>query len=559
MFLLLFLYLVNLTVIQGQRYKDLSNKNSIRLLSQKGSRGRILDTEGVVLANNKLSYDVMILPQGLNNVDKILKKVSEILGIETKNLKDTLKHRFIPSSLPVTIASNIDVKKAIALEELKAELPGIIIQQNPQRTYPYGTLSAHILGYLNEIDRWRLTKLADYGYKHKDLVGFGGVEEKYDYYLRQEEGGLSFEVDHKGRFIRLLGYRAPFNGRDLQLTINLKIQKIIEDKLQGKIGSVILMEPFEGSIIAMASYPNFNPSIFVNRTDSTFISSIFKDPEAPLINRAISGVYPAGSVFKLIVATAGLETKKINLSTTFQCNGGILIGNQRFDCLHTHNQENLREAITRSCNTYFYRTGLLLGAQTIHHYALKFGLSKPTNLELPYEENGFIPSPLWRKINKFKNWFDGDTANLSIGQGEVLVTPLQMTRIMAVFANKGNLVTPHIVKAVNGKALSVYKKRITKLPFKEGTIDNIRQSLRSVVLNPSGTGNILSDLPVSVAGKTGTAQVSYGQPHAWFTGFFPYQEPKFVICVFLENAGPGYVSCVLAKRIIEEMNKQGLI
>ena len=558
MFLFLSLGLVNLGVIQGKNYKELSNKNSIRLIPQIGARGKIIDRAGNILVESRLSYDVMILPQGSNQPDKALMDVSRILGVGQQDLKDSLKRNYTWPSVPITIAKNINIKQAITLEELKNDIPGIIIEPRPLRHYPYARLASHVIGYLNEIDRWRLTKLEDYGYKTKDTVGFGGAEEKYDYYLRQEEGGLSVEVDHRGRFVRLLGFKPPHNGKDLQLTLDLKLQKIVDDKLSGKKGCVIIMQPYTGEIIAMASSPNFNPSAFVDKSDAS-ISNLFNNPDAPLINRAISASYPAGSVFKVIVATAALETKKINLSTTFLCTGSTFIGKQEFACWKTHNQQNLIEAITHSCNVFFYKAGLLVGAQVIHDYAIKFGLSRPASFELPYEAGGFVPSPLWRRINKLRNWFDGDTANLSIGQGDVLVTPLQLTRMMAVFANKGYLVTPYIVKAVDGQDVSIYQRKAVYLSIKASTIDYIRQGLRDVILNPAGTGNVLSDLRVSVAGKTGTAQVSHGQPHAWFLGFLPFKNPKFVICVFLERGGPGYVSCVLAKQIIETMINEGLI
>jgi len=558
MFLFLTLGLLNLEIIQGKKYKDLSNKNSIRLLPQTGARGKILDREGKIIVDNRLSYDVMILPQEASRPDKALIAVSRVLETSLEDLKKAFNDGYIAASVPITIAKNIDIKKAIALEEMKFDIPSIIIQPNPIRHYPYNRLACHLIGYVGEIDRWRLTKLADYGYKTKDIVGFGGVEEKYDYYLRQEEGGLSVQVDHRGRFVRVLGFRKPTQGRDMQLTLNSKIQKIAQEALADRKGAVILMDPNSGEIIAMESSPNFNPSAFVDR-DNYSIAGLFEEPDAPLINRAISGVYPAGSLFKVIVAAAGLETKKLNLSTTFVCQGDTSIGKQKFSCWETHGKQNLLEAIAHSCNVFFYRSGLLIGAQTLHDYAVKFGLARATSFELPYEASGFIPSPLWRKINKFRNWFDGDTVNLSIGQGDVLVTPLQMTRVMAVFANKGYLVTPYLVKAIDGKDVSSYQKRITSLHLKGSTIDYIRQGLREVVLDPIGTGSVLSTLTVSVAGKTGTAQAPPGQPHAWFVGFFPFKNPKFVICVFLERGGPGYFSCLTAKQIIEAMVNEGLL
>jgi len=558
LFLLLGLGIVNLGLIHGKRYRDLSNKNCLRLLSQEGCRGKILDREGNVIVDSKLSYDVLIQPQEDYQLDKTLGVVSRILGVSTKTLRETMSKNYFSNSMPVTIASNIELKKAIALEELKIDFPSIIIQPKPLRHYPYSSLASHVIGYVSEIDRWRLTKLEDYGYKTKDIVGFGGLEEKYDYYLRQEEGGLSVQVDHRGRFTRVLGFKPPRNGKDIQLTINLKIQKIVEEKLAGRKGSVIIMDPETGEIIAMASAPSFTPSSFVERK-SRALNNLFSDSDAPMMNRAISATYPAGSIFKVIVSTAALEAKKINLSTTFVCAGSAIVGKQEFKCWKVHNEQDLIAAIAHSCNVFFYKTGLLVGAQAIYDYALKFGLHHATGFELPYEASGFIPSPLWRKIYKFKSWYDGDTANLSIGQGEVLVTPIQMARMMAVFANKGYLVTPYIVKGIAGQDISRYQIKKTAFPMKASNIESIRAGLRGVISDSGGTGSVLSSLPVTVAGKTGTAQAPPGQPHAWFVGFLPFEKPKFVMCVLLEHGGPGYYSCVVAKEIIEGLIAEGLI
>ncbi|MGD0336766.1 MAG: penicillin-binding protein 2 [Candidatus Omnitrophota bacterium] len=558
LFLSLWLALFNLEVLQGAKFRELSKKNCIRLLPQQGARGNIIDRKGRIMVGNKLSYDVMILPQNNTDAEQSLNKVAGILGVNTETMAQTYRKGYFASSVPVTVARNIDIKKAIMLEELKPELPAVIIQSNPVRNYPYGKLACHVFGYLGEIDRWRLTKMADYGYKTKDMVGFGGVEEVYDYYLRQDEGGLSMEVDHRGRFKRVLGFEPPTNGVDIQLTIDLEIQKIAEEALGGHKGCVIIMEPNTGEIIAMTSNPDFNPSVFLERSGGS-LSGILNNPDAPLINRAISGAYPAGSVFKLIVATAALETKKINSSTTFLCQGKLMVGRKEFLCWNTHGLQNLPMAIAHSCNVFFYRTGLLAGAQAIHDYAIRLGFSKPTGFELPNEAGGFIPSPLWYKLNKFRKWYDGDTANLSIGQGYVSVTPLQITRMMAVFANAGNVVRPYIVKAIGNKDISFSQRKSTHLNLKDTTIGYIRDGLRKVITDEGGTGNVLGGLPVAVAGKTGTAQAPPGMAHAWFVGFFPYQNPKFVMCVFLEHGGPGYYSCVVAKQIIEGMVAGGLI
>ncbi|MCX5669428.1 MAG: penicillin-binding protein 2 [Candidatus Omnitrophica bacterium] len=558
MFSALIIGLCDLGLLQGAKFRRLSDSNCIRLISQAGSRGNILDRHGEIIVDNKISYDVMVLPQDLNHIDQALALISRILGVEVKVLKAAFKKNFISNSVPVTVATNIKLKEAISLGEFKTEQPSIIVTPKPLRHYPYGPLACHVVGYVNEIDRWRLTKLEDYGYKTKDIVGFGGVEEKYDYYLRQEEGGLSVEVNHRGKFMRVLGFEPPRNGKDVTLTLDLSIQKITEENLSGKKGSVILMDPLSGEILALANFPNFNPAIFVEQR-SKLISGLFNDPDAPFLNRAIGSSYPLASVFKIVVASAGLELKKINLSTSFVCQGSIMVGARKFSCWDIHGSEDIFQAIAHSCDVFFYKTGLLIGAQNIHDYALKLGLSRNMGFELAGETSGFIPSPLWRKINKFQNWFNGDTANLSIGQGDCLVTPLQATNLLAVFANRGYLLSPYIVKAVGGLDFSVKKKRVMGVAFKKSTFEIIVQGLAKVVSDSEGTGNILSTLPVKVAGKTGTAQVSRGATHAWFVGFFPTDKPRYVICVFLENGGPGHAASLIAKQIIEAMNNQGLI
>jgi len=557
MFSALILGLLNLSIFQGGKFRRLSDSNCIRLISQSGSRGNILDRHGEIIAGSKISYDLMILPQDLEHIDQVFVSISRILGVDVKELKVAFKKNFISSSVPVSVATNIKLKDAILLGEHKIDQPSIIVVAKPLRYYPHGALACHLLGYLGEIDRWRLTKLEDYGYKTKDIVGFGGVEEKYDYYLRQEEGGLSVEVNHRGKFMRVLGFQPPRNGKDVTLTLDLKMQKIVEDNLNGKKGSVILMDSSSGEILALANFPNFNPAIFVDQR-SKVIARLFNDPDAPFLNRAVGSSYPPASVFKVVLACAGLELKKINLSTSFVCQGSIMVGARKFSCWDVHGAEDIFQAIAHSCDVFFYKTGLLVGAQNIHDYALKLGLGRNMGFELAGETSGFIPSPLWRKINKFQSWFDGDTANLSIGQGDCLVSPLQAANMLAVFANRGYLLTPFVVKAVGGLDFSA-KKKLIKVPFKKNTFEVIAQGLGKVVADTQGTGNVLAALPVKVAGKTGTAQVSRGGTHAWFVGFFPEDKPKYVICVFLENGGPGHAASVVAKQIIEALNNQGLI
>jgi penicillin-binding protein 2 len=549
---------MNLQILHGRRYLRLSDKNCIRLLPQGGARGDILDRKGKLIVGSRISYDVMVVSKDAVNFDATLLKVASITGIKTSDLIRTFKSNFVSSFSPTLLAGNIGVEKAIALGELKNSFPELLVYPNPVRYYPNGNLASHVTGYLSEIDRWRLTKLEDYGYNTKDIVGFGGVEERYDYYLRQEEGGISFEVDHKGKFMRMLGFKSPRNGRNVQLTIDSEIQKIVEDKLGNRKGCVIIMDPYSGEIVAMSSSPNFNPSYFIKKENS-YLRNVFNDSDAPMINRAISGQYPAASIFKIIVAAVALETSKINSGTSFVCTGKTRIGNREFKCWNTHGNQDVISGLANSCDVFFYRTGLLTGAQAIHDYAVKLGLSKPTGIDLPYEEAGFVPDPIWKKISQLKSWFDGDTANLAIGQGDLMTTPIQMTKVMCFFANKGYLVNPYVVKSVDGIDISATHKKNIKIQLKKSTMDIINKGLREVVTLPSGTGNVLDSLTLPVSGKTGTAQVSGKQPHGWFVGYFPSNKPRLVICVFLENGSAGYYSCLVAKQIIQEMSEKGLI
>jgi len=556
-FVFLCLGLFYFQVIQFGRYRQLSESNRIRLIPQEGTRGRILDRNGVVIIDNRLSYNVLLLPQQNGDIKQTLSRLADILGVPGEYIRSRYRQGGYSFFTPVVLAEKIDKKNAMIIEELKSELPGVIIQTVPQRYYPYGSLAVHITGYLGEIDQWRLMQLRNYGYRSKDIIGYGGIEERYDYYLRQEEGGLQVEADSRGKIIRVIGFRPPRSGKDIQLTVDLRIQKIIEEALNGNKGAVIIIDSYGGEILGMASFPNFDPTVFLNKSDST--QDILDDPGAPLLNRAISGAYPLGSVFKIVVAAAGLETKKIDVSTTFNCPGSIKLGNREYACWDKHGSQDIIAAITHSCNVFFYRLGLLLGPDKIYKYALRLGFGKRAKIDLPSESSGFVPNPLSKRLTRFENWYPGDTANFSIGQGDLLATPLQAVRAMAGIANEGYLPRPHLIKAIDGREVNAYKKITSPLNFPREVLEPIKTGLRQVAGNPDGTANILADSALSVSGKTGTAQVGSRQPHAWFVGYFPAKGTSYAVCVFLEHSGHSINACVVTKKIIEAMKQEGLL
>lgn len=556
LFVILFFGLFHLQILRGNKYRKLSNKNCIRLVPQPGARGKILDRNNQVIVDNQLTYELMVSSQGQDQLQEMLGVIAETLQVSRQTLQNRYRDRYQARFIPVTVAENLDIKEAIALEEMKVDFPGMIIQGRPVRYYPHGELASHVIGYLNEIDHWRLDKLADYGYKTKDIVGYTGIEEKYDYYLREQKGALSTEVDSQGRFVRVLGLKPAQKGQDLQLTIDLRIQKILESALDKRNGCAVVMDPNDGQVLALVSSPGYDPGVFGGNSASR-LSGLFSDPDFPMINRAISSTYPAASVFKLTVATGALESKKITPWTSFDCSGGLQIGRRRFKCWDTHGKQNLYGGISNSCDVYFYHTGLLLGGEAIHDSAVKLGLSKITGIDLPYEVSGFLPSPAWKRSSRSQSWYDGDTANFSIGQGEVLVTPIQLTRMTSVFANGGFLVTPYIAKGIGRRDIRSYQQKKQRLGIKQDTLQTIRKGMRDAVVE--GTAKPLAGLSVPVAGKTGTAQVSGRKSHAWFVGFFPYAKPKYVLCVFLEHGVSGHYATVTAKKVIEEMLNEGII
>lgn len=559
-FILLFFSLVHLQIVRFSEYQRLSQANRIRILPQSASRGRILDRNGDVLAGNTLSYNLLIMPEEERRWESQIFRLSQILSIPQEKLKSNLRQRNGVPFAPALLSENIPLEQAVAVGQLKYDLPGVVVQAVPKREYPSGSVASHVLGHIGKIDAWRLEKLKKYGYTIQDLVGYSGIEEIYDYLLQPEDGGMQVEVDNKGRLSRVLGFKAPYKGKDVQITIDLRIQKIIHEELAGNTGCVIVLEPSNGEILAMVSFPDFDPKIFLGGSPSS-VNRLLNDPDAPMLNRAISGLYPPGSVFKIVVAAAGIERNKIDARTAFFCPGNLQVGERRFLCWKPHGHENIFGALAHSCNVFFYNLGLSLGPQLISKYAQKFGLGQRTGIDLNAETAGNLPYSLWERIKKQKSWFAGDTANLSIGQGEILVTPLQVARMTAAVANNGKLIQPTLLKSIKsaGKTLESQPPQVSNLELSDQALRIIREGLARAVSDPQGTAHVLADAGISIAGKTGTAQVASGRAHGWFTGYFPADKPKFVICVLLEHAGTGYRSCLLAKKIIKRMLAEGLL
>jgi len=538
-------------VIKGDYYLERSKANYIRVISQEAIRGSIMDVNNKVVAYDLPIFDIAVVPYQIKkDKNAVFSKIATLINSSEERIRNNYKKNIKSPFSPVDIVTHIN--KSMALR-IKDKLGGkIIIKSTPYRYYPFNYEMSHVLGYVKDAAAF-YSKLKTYGYTPYERAGFLGIEQYYDSYLKGKEGGKLVEVDSNGRVVGFLGESLPQRGKDITLTIDSRIQAAAYKALSGYKGAIILMDPYSGGIITLCSRPSYNVN---NVVKGIKLHSVFSDRRKPFINRATQAAYPLGSVFKPILAAAALSEKVINKDTTFDCKGFFLLGNHKFSCWAAHGIQNVTEAITHSCNVYFYNVGLKLGISKIAKWARKFGLGEITGIDLPYERKGIVPDISWKKKYKRMQWFAGDTVNTSIGQGYLRATPLQAVIAISAFANGGYIVRPHILKAIGGKD-TVFIKR-SYLNISSYNLNVVREGLHDVVQNDSGTAHLLDSLGLDIAGKTGTAQNS-GAPHGWFVGFFPYRNPKYSICVFLENAGSSHEALKVVYKFLVQLQEENLI
>ena len=542
-FILLILSLAYNQIVRGTAYFQLSQNNRIKLIRLPAARGLIYDRKQMALAATRASFNVSILTQEAGDVEEVIEQISPVLAIPEEKLLAQFKRNFSAPFIPTVVASDVSKEAAIRLECKEFDIPGLLVQTEPLRDYPYGESFCHILGYLGNISEQELRRFKFYGLGFPGLLGRGGLEERYDSYLRGEAGGIQTEVNNLGQKVRVLGQRHPRRGQDLYLTLDGQLQRVVDSLLEQEQGACIVLNPQDGAILALVSKPSFNPNLFIAAVNGKAqaarrVKSLLGSQRAPLINRAISGTYAPGSIFKIAVAAAGLETDKITVKDSWHCPGGIKVGNRPFLCWNVdgHGAEDIYTGLAHSCNVYFYKLGLALGPDQLSLFARKFGLGLCTGIELPYESCGLVPSKRWKLTTYKERWYDGETANFSIGQGYLLANPLQIARMVAAIANGGYLVRPYLVKRVGHQATSALRKR---LKLRAETLQIIKQGMRQAIQNEDGTGHRAYIAGVEWAGKTGTAQTAGGEPHGWFAGFYPLKQPQVLVLVFLEHGGSG--------------------
>jgi penicillin-binding protein 2 len=562
-----------LQIIKGEEFSRLSKHNRIRIREIPASRGMISDRRKQILIDNRPSFEVLLVPEDIVDMDKttgflhrILKATPEEVG---KRLEAN-KHR--PPFKPIRIQSDISRLHLALLKTHQLDLPGLIVDVRPRRAYNYGNMASHLVGYLGEIDGHELKQDRFKGYQMGDIIGKYGVEQQWEPFLKGMDGGRQVEVDALGREIKVLQRVNPHPGNNLFLTIDLDLQMTAESLFQGKEGAIVAMNPQNGEILAMVSHPSYDPSLFAGGINHDDWETLIQNPFHPLQNRAIQGQYAPGSVFKVITAIAGLEEGVISPQEILFCGGSYRLGNRTYRCWRKggHGKVNLHRALVESCDVFFYQVGQRLGIDTLAKYAKAFGLGKPTGISLNDEKPGLIPSSVWKKKVYNEVWYKGETLSCAIGQGFVLVTPLQLLNAISAIATEGILYLPHLVKRIeraNGKVLKSYKPiSIGKVPVSPENLMFIREALLGVVNEDRGTGRVARIKGVNVSGKTGTAQVISlredvkeedtpyeHRDHAWFVAYAPMENPIISVVVLVEHGGHGAsASAPIARKVIQK-------
>jgi len=545
-----------LQIFEGASLHLQAEDNRVALIPQIAPRGIIYDKQGKQLVENIASTDLildpLILPseeheaplvEGLNNyLDMTPDQVVEALAVARNKARSVL------------LAKALDHEQVIELEGALHELPGVRLVSSSVRNYLYPHAMAHLLGYTGLVTTEELRKNDQL--LMNDITGKAGIEKQQDKILRGKAGASYVEVNAAGHPQKELGLEAPDPGLDATLTVNAELQEFIFNLLaeQAKFGSVVVIDPRSGAVRGLVNYPAYDPNIFSQPGRHDESSTIFRDERQPLFNRAIGGTYPPGSTIKPLIAAAGLQEGLISPTTSVLSTGGLNIGIWSFPDWKSggHGVTDVKKAIAESVNTFFYllsggdesRRGL--GVRRISKYLNDFSWGQPTGIDLPGEVGGLLPSPEWKIETKNEQWYIGDTYHLGIGQGDVLVTPLQVAVATAAIANGGQVYEPHVLSSYltsNGKVVE-NKAKSRRLDIKPSYLKTVRQGMRLAVTE--GSARRLNELPINTAGKTGTAQFKSDEEstHAWFTSFGPYEKPQLVITILLEEGGKGDIDAV---------------
>jgi penicillin-binding protein 2 len=564
-----------LQVIRGPYYVVLAQENVRREYPLPAPRGLILTRDNQILAENRLSHNLFVTPWLSKNLDHTLEFLSTSLGTTQEELKRMILKEGMRSRQPVLVFQDLSLAQLAYISARKIEYPEIDIKQETKRSYPHGDLFAHVLGYVGELTEEQAAKKIFPEAKKREIVGQAGIERYYNRYLMGEAGYESKVVNSNGLELKEFGVteRPPKPGEALRLGLDYKMQQAAHDAFleKGKYGSAVAINIKTREVMVMYSDPYYDPNDFVPRIPPQIWKDLLNDPRHPLQNRTIQNKFSPGSTFKLIMALAALQEKKINPETTFSCGGSQFIYNRTFRCWKPggHGPVSLHKAIVQSCDVYFYNVGMRMDIDVIAEYAKKFGLGSLTGIDLQNETPGLVPNREWKQRVAKDKWYPGETISVAIGQGPILVTGLQMASVLAAIATDGVREQPHLLSAVldpDGKVVDGdHAKKEEIKGIDQQNYEILKQALWGVV-NENGTGGKARIDGYDVCGKTGTVQVvgferggdlwkkekeRFGD-HAWFVAFAPLSDPQVAVAVFVEHGGHGSdAAAPVAKKIFE--------
>lgn len=544
-----------LQIVEGDRYRQLAIDNRIRLIPQQAIRGRILDRNGQELATSRLSYGVYVWSIATREPSwtNTRQQLAQLLNIPETEIQKRSEQADQRSPFLLRIAQSISLAQVTAIKELATELPGVIVSSEATRYYPNDELAAHTLGYIGEISKEQLQKDRAEEYRLGDVVGQAGVEAVFEQQLRGNRGGQQVEVNGTGQIIQVLGENPAQPGQDVQLTLDLQVQKAAEAALGDRIGAIVALDPNTGEILAMVSRPVFDPNLFTNQIDPEQWNQL-QNKQFPFVNRALQG-YPPASTLKIVTTAAGLESGRYSRSTVLPTYPYLNLGGFQFWDWNKSGfgSLNFTGAMANSSNTFFGQVGLGVGEPTLIAWARKFGFGQQTGIELSGEEaHGLVPDVAWKQNVFNEGWYPGDTLNFSVGQGAIQATPLQVATMFAAIANGGDRITPHLQKGSNAST------RRQAVGISSTTLEELRQALRAVVTQGTGKALNVASLP-PVAGKSGTAEDPPRQSHAWFGAYAPADKPEIVVVAFAENSGGGGGSIAgpMVRQVLEAYFKPG--
>lgn len=549
-----------LQIKESDYYSNLSKTNRIRSVKSPAPRGMIYDRRGISLVENRPGFDLYIVPEDVLDMDETKKRLHELVGIEMELIETRLEQsENRPPFEAIRLKEDLSWEETVGIENYKFELPGVIIEVSPKREYIYADAFAHLIGYISGINDRELKGLKTKRYAPGDLIGKYGLEKSFEDDLRGADGVKEIEVDALGRKINVVNRTKPYPGNDIMLTIDLKAQMAAWEGMAGRAGAVVAIEPDTGRVLALVSSPAFDPNILAGGVAERQWKKMLSNPLNVFTNRPIQGLYPPASTFKPIHALAALEEKVITPRTKIYSGPSFWFGGQEYRDWKTegHGIINVNRAIVESSDTFFYQTGLKLGVNRLADYSRRFGLGSKTGVPLQNEKTGLVPTTKWKKAVYHIPWYDGETINVSVGQGYMLTTPLQLAVAYATMANGGAQYAPQLVESVTTPARLTVKgfKPIKKgqLNISGDTLDFVKAAMEGVVHDQGGTAHFLTASGLDIAGKTGTAQVSRlgrrtrdissikykYRDHAWFAGYAPYDAPKIAVVVIVEHGGFG--------------------